>query len=55
MKKVMLTALLLLSGNLALANAFVEKSDYKTPAQPSLSQQEVTAQQDLQAALGSQL
>jgi uncharacterized protein YdeI (BOF family) len=58
MKKVLITALLLLSANLVLANEFLNKvSEQEQPQTQMVSQAELAAQQELNAALsaGAQL
>lgn len=58
MKKVLITALLLLSANLVLANEFLNKvSEQERPQTQMVSQAELAAQQELNAALsaGAQL
>ena len=54
MKKVLITALLLLSANLVLANEFLNKVNQQDlPQTGVMSQAERAAQQDLNAALSA--
>lgn len=58
MKKVLITAMLLLSANLVLANEFLNKVNaQEQPQTQMVSQAELAAQQELNAALsaGAQL
>ncbi|SEH93112.1 hypothetical protein SAMN05660691_02246 [Rheinheimera pacifica] len=54
MKKVLITALLLLSANLVLANEFLNKvNQQEHPHTATLSQAELVAQEELVAALSA--